>query len=113
MTERRPDPTDYGLSPERAAELASAFRGANTLAWLLVFIGVNVLFLVTLSAHLTSLGRWLGMGALSLTSALLVMFFVSGVVKLLLTLLFKRLVPEYAAVLRYERALRDWQRSAH
>lgn len=112
MNEHAPEPVDFGLTPERTRELASTFRGANTLAWLGVFVAVNVVFMLSLAAHLTSLAMWLGMGALSLSSALLVMFFVSGLVKLLLSALFRRVVPDYAAALRYERALRDWQRGS-
>jgi hypothetical protein len=78
--------------PQRAAALA-AFRGAYSIAWALTVVAFTVWFMWVLRAHLTGVAATLGMLAISLTTAIALMLFLSGPLKMGLLAIFRRLYP--------------------
>ena len=83
------------LSKERRAKLESAFRGANSLLFLLVYLVFSVLPVVWLYPKMTGWMQVSGLVLLSLFTAFILMLFVSGIIKLLLRRLFIMASPEY------------------
>ncbi len=72
----------------------AAFRGAYSLAWLACVLVLSFVFMWTLRAHLEGAMQILGLLAVSVTSSVLLMLFLSGPLKLLLRGLFARIYPE-------------------
>lgn len=99
-------PEDYGLTEVRRAELAAAFRGAYTLLWAAVWAAAVAVFAWALTRSVEGVGMTLGMLVLAGVSGLLVMFFLTVPVKLLLLVLLRMLQPEFDALFRYEAARR-------
>ena len=83
------------LSKERREVLESAFRGANSLLFLLVYLVFSVLPVVWLYSKMTGWMQISGLVLLSLFTAFILMLFVSGVIKLILKRLFMMTSPEY------------------
>ena len=83
------------LSEERRQELESAFRGANSLAFLLVYLIFSVLPVIWLYPKMTGWFQIAGLVLLSLFTAFVLMLFVSGVLKLFLRHVFILVSPEY------------------
>ena len=83
------------LSQERRVELESAFRGANSLLFLLVYLVFSVMPVVWLYSKMTGWMQVSGLVLLSLFTAFILMLFVSGVIKLILKRLFMMTSPEY------------------
>jgi len=83
------------LSQERRVELESAFRGANSLLFLLVYLVFSVMPVVWLYSKMTGWMQISGLVLLSLFTAFILMLFVSGVIKLILKRLFMMTSPEY------------------
>lgn len=88
MSEHDP-PESSVLEAQRAA-----FRGAYSLAWLACALALSFVFMWTLRAHLDGATQILGLLAVSVTSSVLLMLFLSGPLKLLLRALFARIYPE-------------------
>jgi hypothetical protein len=84
-------------SPQHdAAQLKTAqaaFRGAYSLAWAATVLGLTGWFMWVLRAHLSGWAMSLGMLAISLTTAVVLMLFLSGPLKLGLFALFRRFYP--------------------
>jgi hypothetical protein len=87
--------SDNKLSQERRAELESAFRGANSLLFLLVYLVFSVMPVVWLYSKMTGWMQVSGLVLLSLFTAFILMLFVSGIIKLILRRLFMMVSPEY------------------
>lgn len=96
MSEHQP-PESSVLEAQRAA-----FRSAYSLAWLACALAMSFVFMWTLRAHLEGAMRILGLLAVSVTSSVLLMLFLSGPLKLLLRALFARLYPELGRAWRAE-----------
>lgn len=94
--------SDYDLDEASYQALRSAFNGAASLTWLLVFIGISVGIVILLYPSMPGVVMRLGLLALALLTAFLSMLFVSGLLKMLVTIVFKRMVPAYANVMRYD-----------
>lgn len=97
---------DYGLDPERYRALKAAFDGANTLIGMLVFLVLAGGFVGALYASVSGAWMTLGLVVLALVTAFLLMLFLSGVLKILLSIAFTRFMPGYVDVRRYEHACR-------
>jgi uncharacterized RDD family membrane protein YckC len=87
--------SENNFTRERRAELESAFRGANSLLFLLVFLVFTFLPVVWLYSKMTGWMQVSGLVLLSLFTAFILMLFVSGILKLLLRRLFMMVSPEY------------------
>ena len=98
---------DYGLSEARYQELKRAFGGAYSLLFLAVLLGMTAGFFLPIADKVNGLVLTLGLLLMCLLTAFLVMLFVSGVLRMLLTVVFKRLIPDYVKVMRYDHALRQ------
>ena len=83
------------LSEERAQELESAFRGANSLALLLVYLVFSGLPVFWLYSKMTGWAQVAGLVLLSLLTAFILMLFVTGLIKLILKQVFSMLSHEY------------------
>jgi hypothetical protein len=87
--------SDQGQSGETDIEAQrAAFRGAYSLAWLACVVTMTAVFMWVLRHHLEGAGRVIGLLAVSLTSSVLLMLFLSGPLKLLLGALFVRMYPQ-------------------
>ncbi len=106
-----PSLSDFGLTEGRYRELKAAFQGANTLAWLVVFVALAGGFIWLLHAKMESIWMMLGLVLLSVGSVWLLMLFLSGLIKILISIAFKRIYPDYVALMRYEVARRDAKRT--
>lgn len=82
-------------SESRSRELESAFRGANSLVFLLVFLVFTILPIVWLAEKMTGWVQMAGLVLLSLFTAFVLMLFVSGIIKLILKQVFMLLSKEY------------------
>ena len=76
-------------------ELESAFRGANSLVFLFVFLIFTVLPVVWLAEKMTGWAQMTGLILLSLFTAFVLMLFVSGMIKLILKQVFMLFSKEY------------------
>jgi hypothetical protein len=83
------------LSEERAQELESAFRGANSLALLLVYLVFSMLPVFWLYSKMTGWAQLSGLVLLSLLTAFILMLFVTGLIKFVLKWIFSLSSPEY------------------
>jgi hypothetical protein len=91
MSDRPPQLADFGLTEARYQELSRAFSGAHSLLFLCVLLGMTFGFYLPIADKVQG---WL------------LMLFVSGLLRMLLAIVFKRLVPDYLAVMRYDHARR-------
>jgi hypothetical protein len=80
--------------PRARQEAEAAFRGAYSLAWAGCVLALTALFVWVLREHLTGWAIGLGMVAISLVTAVMLMLFLSGPIKLALRALFLRIYPE-------------------
>ncbi|MBD3619931.1 MAG: hypothetical protein HUJ28_10690 [Chromatiales bacterium] len=107
MPDNPPQLADFGLTEARYQELSRAFSGAHSLLFLCVLLGMTFGFYLPIAdkveGWLLSFGLWL----MCLLTGFLLMLFVSGLLRMLLAIVFKRLVPDYLAVMRYDLACRQ------
>ena len=85
------------LGESRLRELESAFRGANSLVFLIVFLVFTILPIVWLADKMTGWVQMAGLVLLSVFTAFVLMLFVSGIIKLILKQVFMLSSKEYRA----------------
>lgn len=91
------------LKPEEIGLLQQARRGAQSLAWLFVFLGLTVGMYLFIAARMTGPLYQFGGVLVCLLTAWVCMLFLGGVSKVLCNALLVALSPR-------QRALRDWER---
>ncbi len=98
--------SEFDLTENRYQELTRAFGGAYSILFLLVLLAMTFGFYLPIADKVESWLLSVGLFAMCLLTAFLVMLFVSGVLRMMLAIVFKRLVPDYVKVMRYDRARR-------
>jgi len=108
MSERPADLpfSEFDLTESRYQELTRAFGGAYSILFLLVLLAMTFGFYLPIADKVESWLLSIGLFAMCLLTGFLVMLFVSGVLRMMLAVVFKRIVPDYVKVIRYDRARR-------
>lgn len=101
-----PLPESFGLTEARYQELTAAYRGAQSLVWLALFMGFTLVIVVSVAPNLESWGMILGLVALALVTSFLLMLFFSGLVRVVATWWLRWLHADFRDLQRYERARR-------
>lgn len=91
------------LSPERAEALKAAHRGALSLVLFAAFLTMTVLVTVLLHGKFHGMMWWV-LVLFAMAVSLLGMLFITGLLRMLVTGLFKWLSPDFARLLRDESA---------
>ncbi len=99
MPEHRPE----ALSPERVELLQQARRGARSLAWLAMFLGLAGGMLWMMRSNLNGLGSIVGTALVVLLTAWVIMLFVSRLSRWFADLLLKLFSAEHRALFDQER----------
>ena len=93
---------EQSLTEDRKKELESAFNGANSLALVIVFLILTAMPIWWISDKMTGWIQISGLVLLSLFTAFILMLFLTGLIKVLLRMIFSTLSSEYRTLFSQE-----------